>query len=116
MVNDRTPEQAWALLTPAQRMTLASVRVEGALTMWRVGAHKRTITALREFGLMRWPGDGGGLTQLGVAVQAIAWANGYSAVATDPRMGGRVAVSTGVMPPKRFKANSPAKRKGGKRG
>jgi hypothetical protein len=109
MVNDRTPEQAFEQLTNAQRMTLASVRVDGALTMWRVGAHKRTITALREQGLMRWPSDGGGLTQLGEAVKAIALTRGYSEAASEPRLGGRVSASINS-----FKASSPGKR--GERG
>lgn len=105
MQSERTPQQVYDQLTPAQRMTLASVRVEGVLTIWRIGAHRRTINALREAGLMR-PAAQGGLTPLGEAVQAIAWANGYTAL---PATQGRVGASINS-----FKAVSPAK--GGERG
>lgn len=104
MASDLTAQQAFERLTPAQRMTLASVRVEGVLTIWKIGTHRRTINALRDQGLMQLPGRGGGLTPLGAQVQAIAWAHGYAAL---PLEQGRVSASVNG-----FKAVSP-KRGGG---
>lgn len=90
----------WGTLTEAERVTLMSVRVEGALTIWRAGAHKKTIQALREYALMAWPCSGGGLTGRGERVQAIGHARGYTQVRPDRNATVSVEINS-------FKANTP---------